>query len=269
MDPKIVLDHLDRGTPWSFDRVPSQTDVAAAYRDALALRALRVARGERPVGYKIGFTNRTIWSRYQVFAPIWGTVWDTTLRFADGAGTLDLTATCQPRIEPEIVFGIAATPPHDATQEQLFASIDWLAPGFEIVQSHRPDWKFTAADTVADGGLHARLLVGRRTPVATYANTGAALDDRLASTTLRLFRGDTPIDEGRGANVLDGPLHALHHFVRELAACPGAPCLMPGDVVTTGTWTDAWPVAPGETWRSAFDPPFASLEVVFANRATP
>ena len=264
MNPQTVLDHLDRGEAWSADAIPPQTDVATAYRDALALRALRIARGERPVGYKIGFTNRTIWSRYRVFAPIWGTVWDTTLATCDDAGELDLTGTCQPRIEPEIVFGIAGTPPPDATLEQLFASIAWLAPGFEIVQSHRPDWKFTAADTVADGGLHARLLVGRPTPVATFASSGAALDDRLATTTLRLYRGDMQVDAGLGANVLDGPLHALHHFVRELAACPGAPQLQRGDVVTTGTWTDAWPVVAGETWRSEFDPPFGSLRVVFA-----
>ena len=35
----------------------------------------------------------------------------------------------------------------------------------------------------------------------------------------------------------------------------GAPDLRPGDVVTTGTWTDAWPVTPGETWTAQFDAP--------------
>ena len=36
------------------------------------IRRLRIARGERPLGYKIGFTNRGIWDRYGVHAPIWG-----------------------------------------------------------------------------------------------------------------------------------------------------------------------------------------------------
>jgi 2-keto-4-pentenoate hydratase len=235
--------------------------VAAAYRDALAVRALRIGRGERPVGYKIGFTNRTIWARYGVFAPIWGSVWDTTLTRCDGQGTVDLSGTCQPRLEPEIVFGIAATPPVGATLEALFACVEWLAPGFEIVQSHAADWKFSAAETIADGGLHGRLLVGRPRPVREFAATGQALDATLARTRVKLLRGETSIDEGVGLNVLDGPLHALHHFVLEQQRCPGAPSLRAGDVVTTGTWTDAWPLVAGQTWRSEFDAPFGGLEI--------
>ena len=264
MTPEAILDHHDRGTPWPPERGPATRDVAAAYRDALAVRALRIARGERPVGCKIGFTNRTIWERYRVFAPIWGPVWDTTVTRCEGLGRLDLAGTCQPRLEPEIVFGIAAMPPSDATLEDLFDCVDWLAPGFEVVQSHCSDWRFTAAETVADGALHARLLIGATTPVRDIARSGEALDARLATTGVRLFRGDTPVDDGIGANVLDGPLHALLHFVRELRACPGAPALRAGDVVTTGTWTDAWPIVAGETWRSEFDAPFAGLTVMLA-----
>jgi 2-oxo-3-hexenedioate decarboxylase len=263
MTPQSVLEHYDQGHLWPADRVlPIAADVDAAYQQALALRALRMGRGERPVGYKIGFTNRTIWERYAVYAPIWGTVWNTTLsRASDRAGEVRLAGTCQPRLEPEIVFGIGATPPRNATLAQLFECIAWLAPGFEIVQSHCPGWKFSAADTVVDGGLHARLLVGRETPVARFATSGQALDDLLGRTRVRLYRDDVLIDEGTGINVLDGPLHALHHFNQELQRCPGAPALQPGEVVTTGTWTDAWPLAPGQRWRAEFDAPFASLGI--------
>ncbi|HSB23693.1 MAG TPA: hydratase, partial [Burkholderiaceae bacterium] len=80
MTPQTLLAHLDSGAPWPPQPDAQRpTDLAQAYRDALAVRALRVARGEKPVGFKIGFTNRTIWQRYRVFAPIWGTVWNTTL----------------------------------------------------------------------------------------------------------------------------------------------------------------------------------------------
>jgi 2-keto-4-pentenoate hydratase len=71
------------------------------------------------------------------------------------------------------------------------------------------------------------------------------------------------VDGGVGANVLDGPFHALLHFVRTLRDFPGAPDLQAGDVVTTGTWTDAWPVTPGETWRADFDAPLSPLTIRF------
>ena len=265
MTPETLLTSYDTAALWPAVRGAefASADVASAYRDALAVRALRIARGERPVGYKIGFTNRTIWQRYDVFAPIWGTVWDTTLTRCDGIGRISLLGTCQPRLEPEIVFGIASMPPDEPTLDQLFACIDWLAPGFEVVQSHCPGWKFNAAETIADGALHARLLVGRPTPVRRIAADGVALDARLAATHVTLFRGDALIDEGVGRNVLDGPLHALQHFVTEQQRCPGAPHLQPGDVLTTGTWTDAWPVEPGQVWRSVFDAPFDGLEIAF------
>lgn len=261
MKPSSILEHLDRGDLWPEEPDTPPTDVAAAYWDALAVRALRIARGERPVGYKIGFTNRTIWQRYRVFAPIWGTVWDTTLTRAGDEGIVPLGPSCQPRLEPEVAFGFARTPPVDASLEQLFDSLAWLAPSFEVVQSHRKDWQFTAAETIADGGLHARLLIGTTMPIATFAASGEALDARLAAMRVRLYRDETLIDEGVGSNVLDGPLHALHHFVGELQRCPRAPSLMPGDVVTTGTWTDAWPIEPGQRWRSVFDDGLGTLTI--------
>ena len=41
--------------------------------------------------------------------------------------------------------------------------------------------------------------------------------------------------------------------------------LEPGDVVTTGTWTDAWPVAAGETWRAEFEAPLSPLAIRFTS----
>lgn len=260
--PQFLLAYQDSGQLWPGEP-PAPQDVPAAYQTALAVRALRVARGEQPRGYKIGFTNRGIWARYNVHAPIWGPVWNTSLSFCEGNGEIDLHATCQPRIEPEVVFGLRATPVAGASLQDLFDAIDWMAPGFEIVQSHRPEWKFVAADTVADGALHARLLVGPRTPVRSVSPDAPALQRLLAGAGVALQRGGHRVDQGTGANVLDSPLHALHHFVRELRACPGAPDLRPGDVVTTGTWTDAWAVAPGERWTAVFDPPLHPLSVVF------
>jgi len=261
LTPEQILSHWDSGLPWPYG---CELDVPAAYERALTVRQLRIARGERPVGYKVGFTNRNIWPRYQVFAPIWGSVWSTTVTFCEGEGTVSLAGTCEPRLEPEAVFGMAATPPANASLEDLFRCIAWVAAGFEIVQSHMPGWVFTAGDTVADCGLHARLLVGAKVPPAQVGRDAHEFDQRLADARVSLKRGDEVVETGSGANVLDGPLRALHHFLQALRDCPGATDLQPGDVVTTGTWTDAWPVAAGQQWTAAFDAPLSPLRVTFA-----
>jgi 2-oxo-3-hexenedioate decarboxylase len=260
MTPEDILAHWDRGTLWPEG---CGLDLPSAYERSLTLRQLRIARGERPAGYKVGFTNRNIWPRYGVFAPVWGPVWDTTVVFCEGAGTLSLARACQPRLEPEAVFAIAATPPANASLDELLACIDWVAPGFEVVQSHLPNWVFQAPDTVADGGLHAALLVGAKVAVSQLPRTAAEFDAVLAQSRVVLRNGGHTVDEGVGANVLDGPLHALHHFLQALRQCPGATDLQRGDVVTTGTWTDAWPVAAGERWTAEFDGPLPPLQVTF------
>ena len=47
-------------------------DTGQAYAVTATLRALREARGEKPVGRKIGFTNRDLWAQYKINCPIWG-----------------------------------------------------------------------------------------------------------------------------------------------------------------------------------------------------
>lgn len=231
-------------------------DVPQAYAAALAVRAARVMAGDVPAGYKVGFTNRNIWPHYQVYAPIWGTVWQASLTQAPSgtslAAELSLDGLCEPRIEPEVVFCLRDAPPLDCSADELVASLDWVAHGFEIVHTHFIGWKFTAAQAVADAGLHGRLLVGPR--VAVPAGTVTVdLVQALAGLKLRLYGDGQLKDEGKGANVLDGPVQALLHFVRELRATPDAPALKAGDLVTTGTLTDAHPVQPGQTWHTAIE----------------
>lgn len=50
--------------------------------------------------------------------------------------------------------------------------------------------------------------------------------------------------EGVGANVLGSPWQELLHFLVELRSCLGATDVDAGETVTTGAWTDAWPVPP-------------------------
>ncbi len=141
--------------------------VADGYTVLLDIEARRRAQGWHAVGRKIGFTNRTIWPRYGVYEPIWGTVYDRTIASSQGNhAEVVLHGLVQPRIEPEICFGLKNTPPRTQDPEKLLASIDWIAHSVEIVQCHHPDWKVTLADSTADNGLHGRLVVGVPVPVA-------------------------------------------------------------------------------------------------------
>lgn len=238
-------------------------DVGAAYAVALRVHAARVRAGRVPVGRKIGFTNSNIWAEYGVYAPIWGFMYDSTvMRWEGPSATCRIGALAEPRIEPEIVLHFRAAPPQTDDPAALLASIDWIAHGFEIVQSHYAGWKFRAADTIADGALHGRLVVGapRRVDEA-----GADIGARLERFTLTLSCDGEVREHGVGANVLGGPLAAVAHLIGVLAQQPDAPPLRAGELVTTGTLTRALPIRAGETWSTKLEGiDLAGLSVTFA-----
>ena len=238
-------------------------DVPAAYDVLHEIERRRIEQGWVQVGRKIGFTNRTIWARYGVYQPMWAHVWTHTVHFATaGTVTLELKGFAQPRIEPEVVFKLAAAVPVTDDPLAVLACVEWMAPGFEIVQSHFPGWKFEAADCTAAFGLHGALVVGPA--VALTEPNRAEIAGALPRFALTLRRGGEVIDVGVGANVLDSPALALVHLARVLAAQSQFPALAAGEVITTGTLTDAWPVAPGQTWSSDYGMlPVAGMTLTF------
>lgn len=240
----IGLHKNPRLVPPFTERYPELT-AEAGYAAAQRLHEHRLAQGWRPVGRKIGFTNRNIWPLYGVYQPIWGYVYDrTSIAAEDGTADVPLAGLLNPRIEPEICFGLKESP-RTPEPENLLQRIGWVAHACEIVQCPHPDWKLKLADSTANNGLHGRLVLGPPVAVESLPQLSAALRGVEAS----LFKGDDLVERGRGENVLGSPLLALGHLVSVLASGGFAP-LSAGEIVTTGTLTDAHPVAPGDVWRT-------------------
>jgi 2-oxo-3-hexenedioate decarboxylase len=222
--------------------------LAEAYHLAAKLRSLREKRGDRPIGRKIGFTNRNIWPQYKVYAPIWGYIYDTTVHdIRDAAPASRLAWTLEPRIEPEIVFGFAETPAPGMDEKTLLDCIEWAAHGFEIVESLFPGWVFEAPDTVAGFGLHRALFIGPRQSVWTASEDWLTA---LSSFEIELLCHGSVAARGHARNVLDGPLHTLRYLMNVLQSDPANPPLAAGEIVTTGTLTDAMRISRGERWST-------------------
>ena len=246
---KELLEILDsaRSIPTFTARDPV-FDVAQAYEVAARGHAARLARNERPVGRKIGFTNRNLWDEYGVREPIWGFVYNTTLlRAEDGRAFVEIDGFPEPRLEPEIVLHFKSAPSATRDEGAILDGLDWIAHGFEIVQSPFPGWRFKVPDTIAANGLHGALVIGEPVPVATIPDCAK----RLREFRITLKRGDAVMAEGGGANVLGSPLLAFAHLAGVLEGLPDFPPVAAGEVVTTGTLTAALPIREGETWSTS------------------
>jgi 2-keto-4-pentenoate hydratase len=230
-----------RGADPSFDH-------AKAYEVADAIRMVREQGGERVAGRKIGLTNTATWTAAETGEPIWGYVYDTTLVMAsNGRAEVDLQLALAPRIEPEIGFCMReAVDPARTDVASLLRAIDWVAPCFEIIDCHFPDWKFKAADGIADFGVHYALVVGEPLQVAAHGDT---LVERLRDCEAELRKDGKVLATGTGANTLGNPLLALAAMVGVLARDSNAKPLAAGEIVTTGTLTPAFDVAAGQEWE--------------------
>jgi len=218
-----------------------------AYRVTPLLRAAFERRGEKVIGRKIGFTNREMWKVYSVNAPVWGYMTDRTTHELAQVSTQRVKDFAEPRIEPEIMFGLKAAPSPGMNDAALLDCIEWVSLGYEIVQSIFPDWKFTAADTVAANGVHGALLVGARHAIAPRK---AEWPRELATFKAELCCNGKTSQRGGGALVLGSPILALRHLVELLANDPHNPSLVAGEIISTGTLTLAMAVSPGETWTT-------------------
>jgi 2-oxo-3-hexenedioate decarboxylase len=226
----------------------SDFTIADGYRIARMICDLRVAQGDRPVGRKIGFTNRDAWPKFKADAPMWGYLHASTLHDLMTASHASLERVAEPRIEPEIIFGLAEAPTPDMDDEALARCLAWVAHGFETVQSIYPGWDCLAADAVAGFGMHAALWIGPRHSIAARAGEWIR---ELTTCAAELFRNGASVDRGKGANVLGGPLKALRALVAVLAVDAHNPPLAAGEIVTTGSLTRAPPIAAGEVWTTA------------------
>ena len=231
----------------TFSSRPAGLTLDQAYQVTALLRAAFAARGEKLTGRKIGFTNREMWKVYGVQSPIWGYVTDRTTHKLSHKKTMAVSNFVQPRIEPEIIFGLNAAPSAATNDDALLDCIEWISLGYEIVQSIFPDWKFAAADAVAAHCVHGALLIGERHAIAPRQ---AEWREELKTFQVELFCNGKLSQRGSGSLVLDSPLNALRSLIDLLAEDPHNPPLRAGDIISTGTLTLAMPVNAGETWTT-------------------
>jgi 2-oxo-3-hexenedioate decarboxylase len=225
--------------------------VGDAYAVLAAIGRRRIDSGWRRAGRKIGLTNRTMWEAYGVDRAFWADVWDRTIVSASGgAASVALEAFAQPRIEPEVVFRLRGPVPVTDDPVAVLAAVEWMAPAFEVVRCPFPGWRFGIADCIAAVGFHGALVVGTRVPIDDVNRDTVAAT--LPAFEATLWHNGELVDSGVGANVLDSPALALGHLARVISEQPGAPDLAAGELVTTGTITNAHPVQADERWRADY-----------------
>ncbi|KGQ20977.2 2-keto-4-pentenoate hydratase [Thermus filiformis] len=231
MDAEAFAQELERA--WE-ERTPIEPlserglkGVEAAYRVQEAWNRLRLARGDRVVGHKIGLTSRAVQEQLGVDQPDFGHLWESRFFGVGERAEVPASLFLQPRVEGELAFliGRRLQGPH-VTPEEVLAATEAVAFAVEIVDSRIRDWRIRIEDTVADNASFGGFLVGPW--------ERALLEEDLSTLGLVLYKNGEAVAQGAGAACLGHPARAVAWLANALAAFGVA--LEPGEVVMSGAW---------------------------------
>lgn len=204
---------------------------AQAYAVQTASIARRLARGEKRVGMKMGFTSRAKMQQMGVHDMIWGRLTDAMLE-EEGA-PVSLSRYVHPRVEPEVAFLLGRDLPANVTPAQALLAVEGIAPALEIIDSRYADFKFSLTDVIADNASSSGFVLGPwADPQQDFSNLGLVLEIDGQARQI-----------GSTAGILGHPLRSLVAAARMCAAA-GEP-LQAGSIVMAGGATAAEALQPG------------------------
>jgi 2-keto-4-pentenoate hydratase len=208
-----------------------------AYAIQRQLTAIRLAEGERVVGWKLGYTSAAMREQMGVAAPNFAPLTDAML-LPDGA---DLGGRAvQPRVEPEIAVRLSRDLVGDVGLETVEAAVGDAYACLEVVDSIFTNYVFSLEDNTADGSSAAFVVLGG----------SLERKDRLDEVTVRHFRNGDPVADATGAAADGHPLAGVVWLAAQLAERGEG--LERGQFVITGGLTRAVPLMPGDSVVASF-----------------
>ena len=169
-------------------KLPSKTipnfSLSDAYRTALEIKEIRENKKEKASGIKVGFTNKTIWDKYSVNAPIYGFMYSSTV--LNTKQSFSPEKFLEPKFEPEIFFRLGKIPHSEMSDIDLISCCESFGIGIELVQSIYKGWTFKLPDTVAGFGLHGQYKILEEMAIPSDENKRVVLIDQLKNFNLTL-----------------------------------------------------------------------------------
>jgi 2-keto-4-pentenoate hydratase len=210
--------------------------VEDAYRVQDQMTALRLASGERIIGWKLGYTSAAMRAQMGVASPNFGPLMDVMI--LDSPAVIPAGAL-QPRVEPEVGLRLGRRLSAPFSVEAVLDACDAAFACLEIVDSVWSGYRFKLEDNTADGSSAAWVAVGSELPL-----TG------LESLPVTLLADGEAVESGTGEAASGHPAAGVVWLAEQLAA--RGRWLEAGDLVITGGLTKAPALEPGRCISASF-----------------
>ena len=224
------------------ERAPGITN-EEAYHIQLAGLKLRLAEGQKVVGRKIGLTSKAMQNALGVFEPDYGYIPDK-LMLLEGEPLVMEGNLISPKVEAELAFILARDlKGPGVTLADVLRSTAGVMPALEIIDTRIKNWRIKIQDSIADNASLGRIILGGQlTPLKN-------IDLRYLGQVVE--RNGEIVSTAAGAAVLGHPANAVVWLVNKLALYGIG--LQAGEIIMSGSFTAALPVAPGDHVQAIFD----------------
>jgi 2-keto-4-pentenoate hydratase len=220
---------------------PISDRLALTMEDAYAIQSIvtaaRLERGERVVGWKLGYTSVVMREQMGVAEANHGPLTDAML-LADGA---DVSGRfTQPRVEPEVALRFGRQVPAGADRAAVLDAVASAHAALEVVDSVWTNYRFRIEDNTADGSSAAGVVLGPQIRL-----------DRIADVRVSLLVDGEVVGIGHGRDASGHPADGVVWLVEQLGA--SGVRLRAGDIVITGGLTSAVALTEGSEISAEFD----------------
>jgi len=209
--------------------------------EGYAIQARLMRRTALPLfGWKIAATSAAGQKHINVAGPQAGRI--LAERVVPDGATIALGANRMRVAEAELAFRLARDlPPRaaDYSEAEVSAAIGTLHPSIEVPDSRYSDFtKVGEAQLIADNACAHVFMLGAAT-TADWRSLDLAAHPATGAIAARGLR-----HQGKGANVLGGPMIAMTWIANELSRLGVG--LKAGEIVTTGTLVTPVPLQEGD-----------------------
>lgn len=207
--------------------------IARGMTRQLEARRQRLAAGEQPLGWKVGFGAPASLAKFGLSNPLVGFLLQSGR--VDSGGMVPLDGWTRPAIEPEIAVHIGRDLDGNAGVDEARAAIAALGPALELADVNTPP---EDVETILAGNIFQRHVV---LGPASTAHAGA----KLAGLTGRVFRRGVEV---QSTAELEANTGRIVDIVRHVAHVVGAfgEKLRAGEIIIAGSVVAPQIVEPGD-----------------------
>lgn len=260
LDEAAALDNAEltrtQTSPIS-ERIPDVT-FDDAYRVQSAWKDIRLGRGEKMVGHKIGLTSRAMQQAMKIETPDSGFITDAMV-FESGQ-TITAADHLDPKLEVELAFVLNQDLTRtDHTVDEVIAATDYVVPALELIAAR--SWRKNAEtgrtrlvyDTISDNAANAGIIIGGNRTLPTE------VDLRWVSS---IFSRNGVVEEtGVAAGVLDHPARGIVWLAQRYAE--HGMRLEAGQIILSGSFTRPVDCRAGDTFVADYGP-LGLIEIGFS-----